>query len=193
MKANELQNKINHLKQVMTQFSDTENPIIGVTIIRLNSSDNWLFNTEIEMEDIVPGIVSKLDNEIKQLEEQLIPLLEIEANEQAILDQEQAKKDEEEATRLEQEQKNADLISRMSRGEKAILRYLRENDEIEGVTLEQSQQLASGMGTLMTLLKAGSLTKSIQLISLLPDAFFLAGKIYESDKVRKQSFIDELS
>ena len=89
MESTNLQFKINNLKDVLANFSNEDRRMIGVTIIRENSSDNWLFNTEVNITSIVPVVTKALQTEIAQLESELAPIL--------------AQEQEEERIRLEQE------------------------------------------------------------------------------------------
>jgi hypothetical protein len=193
MKAAELQNKINHLKQVRSQFSDTENEMIGVTIIRVNSSDNWLFNSEVDLESIVPTITQALSKDIEFLESQLPPLIAAEAEEAAIMAEQEAIRVAQETEELARQQAEDNLISRITLGKKTIMRYLLENETIE-MTIEQSLALASSqLKVLQTLLEAGQITKSRSLIQSMPDNLFPVVEPYKTEAERKQSFIDELT
>jgi len=75
MQSTNLQFKINNLKEVLKNFSNEDRRMIGVTIIRENSSDNWLFNTEVDITSIVPVVTKALQTEIAQLESELAPIL----------------------------------------------------------------------------------------------------------------------
>lgn len=101
MQSTNLQLKINNLKEVLKNFSNEERKMIGVTIIRENSSDNWLFNTEVDITSIVPTVVSALEKEIADLEKLLPALEQAEAEQKAIEEQQSAQA---EAERIAQEQ-----------------------------------------------------------------------------------------
>lgn len=109
MESTNLQFRINNLKDVLANFSNEDKRMIGVTIIRENSSDNWLFNTDVDITSIVPVVTKALQQEIVQLESELEPILIQEAEEERIrLEQEAIAKAEllaeEERIRLEKEQ-----------------------------------------------------------------------------------------
>jgi hypothetical protein len=76
MQSTNLQFKINNLKDVLANFSNEEKRMIGVTIIRENTSDNWLFNTDVDITEIVPVVTSALQKEIADLEVQLPALIQ---------------------------------------------------------------------------------------------------------------------
>ena len=81
MTTKDLQFKINNLKEVLKNFSNEDKKMTGVTIIRENSSDNWLFNTEVDITSIVPVVVTALQKEIDQLEEERLSLIVTEEQE----------------------------------------------------------------------------------------------------------------
>jgi Asp-tRNA(Asn)/Glu-tRNA(Gln) amidotransferase A subunit family amidase len=101
MKSQDIQFKINNLKYVLANFNNEEKKLIGVTIIRENSSDNWLFNTDVDITSIVPTVTKALESEIAELESQLPSLEQAEAQQKAIEEQNKAQA---EAERLAQEQ-----------------------------------------------------------------------------------------
>jgi hypothetical protein len=59
----------------------------GISIIRQNSSDNWLFNTDVDINEVVPVVLKSLEKEINELESILTPILKQEAKEKAAQDE----------------------------------------------------------------------------------------------------------
>jgi Asp-tRNA(Asn)/Glu-tRNA(Gln) amidotransferase A subunit family amidase len=168
MNSKELQVKIEHLKNVLKNFT-SKDKMIGVTIIRENSSDNWLFNTHIDITSIVPTVTQALEKEIAQLEEELIPILEEEARLKAIQDELDRVAEEE---RLEQEriQAEKDAIeneykSRVALGNKLVKMYLMDNSVLNLTTQESLEQLQK-FSTIKALLELGSLKAAKELIML---------------------------
>jgi hypothetical protein len=169
MQSTNLQFRINNLKAVLANFSNEDKRMIGVTIIRENSSDNWLFNTDVDINEIVPIVTSALEKEIAQLEEELIPILEQEAKEKAIQDELDRVAEEE---RLEQEriQAEKDAIeneykARVSLGNKLVKMYLMDNSILNLTTQESLEQLQK-FSTIKALLELGSLKAAKELIML---------------------------
>ncbi len=85
MTAKDLQLKINNLKDKLQLWQEGKT-LIGVALFFENSSENWLFNTDIDLSDIVPVVTSALQAEIKTLEA-LLPELQKQDDEQRALDE----------------------------------------------------------------------------------------------------------
>jgi dGTP triphosphohydrolase len=169
MQSTNLQFRINNLKEVLKNFSNEEKKLIGVTLIRENSSDNWLFNTDVDISSIVPTVTQALEKEIAQLEEELIPILEQEAKEKAIQDEIDRLAEEE---RIEQERIQAenDAIeneykARVELGNKLVKMYLMDNSVLNLTTQESLEQLQK-FSTIKALLELGSLKAAKELIML---------------------------
>jgi len=167
MQSTNLQYKINHLKDVLFNFSNEERKMIGVTIIRENSSDNWLFNTEVDITSILPTVTQALEKEIAQLEAELKPILEEEAKQAAIQAEIDAKA---EAERLAKEQAEAQIKAiedghqqRVEIGNKLIKIYLLDNSLLN-LTTQQSLEQLQKFSTIKMLLELGSLKAAKDLI-----------------------------
>lgn len=167
MQSTNLKFKINNLKEVLANFGNEQKQLIGVTLIRENSSDNWLFNTPVDLNSIVPTICSALQQEIAQLEAELAPILEEEARQKAIQD---------EIDRLAKEQ--ADLIAQQQAeiqakrdqrkqyqdiGAAVIEQYLYDNSELV-LNAEQTIQQLKKFSAAKELLELGSLRVAKELI-----------------------------
>jgi len=167
MQSTNLQFKINHLKDVLFNFSNEEKKMIGVTIIRENSSDNWLFNTDVDITSIVPTVLKALEKEIAQLEEVLKPILEAEAIQAAIDAEEKAKQDAIEAI---ESQKQAEIQAKFALmkanqelGLKMVETYLYDNSELNLTTQQTLTQLQK-FGAIKQLLELGSMKAAKELI-----------------------------
>jgi hypothetical protein len=167
MQSTNLQFKINHLKDVLFNFSNEEKKMIGVTIIRENSSDNWLFNTEVDITEIVPTVTNALEAEIAQLEAELKPILEEEAKQAAIQAEIEAKAEAERLIKEQAEQQikavEDDYLQRVEIGNKLIKIYLLDNSLLN-LTTQQSIDQLQKFGTIKMLLELGSLKAAKDLI-----------------------------
>ena len=168
MTSQEMQFKINNLKEVLKNFSNKEKKMIGVTIIRENSSDNWLFNTEVDITSIVPMVLNSLEKEIAQLEAELIPILEEEAKQKAIQDELDRLAEEE---RIKQEKAAAEIQAIRDQrklyqqiGSNVIEQYLYDNSLIVLDALQTLQQLKK-FSAIKELLELGSLRVAKELLS----------------------------
>ncbi len=196
MTTKEQQFRINNLKLVLANFSNLEKRMTGVTIIRENSSDNWLFNTDVDITEIVPVVCNSLKNEITQMEVDLAPILAQEAEEERTrLEQEAIAEQErlaQEAIEQAQQVELNKLLARMNAGKTIILRYIKENSSII-IDPVDSINLAGTLSTLKTLLESGSLTPSKLLMESLPEGCFPIVTPFKSEIERKQSYLDELA
>lgn len=170
MKSKDLQAIINHKKQVLYQFLDGEK-IIGVTIIRANSSDNWLFNdTEIktslpDLSSIVPTVTNALQIEIEELEKGIEPLIVAEQDEEQIRLEEEAKQQaKQDAVDLQKEKEDAFILSQQ-KGNAVIKAYLLDNKELDITTAQSIEQLQK-FSVVKSLLELGSLSIAKELIGL---------------------------
>lgn len=80
--------KINTLKEALKNYQ-ADIPLIGIALFRSDgqghsSSDNWIFNTDVDLSEVIPIVITKLNNEIQQLELELIIILEEELKEQEL-------------------------------------------------------------------------------------------------------------
>jgi len=89
MESIELKSKINNLKHVLKEFS-SDAQMVGVAIFRKGSSENWLFNTEVDISEIVPIVTKALEKEIAELEAELPAIEQAEAEQKAIEEQQAA-------------------------------------------------------------------------------------------------------
>jgi hypothetical protein len=169
MQSTNLKTRIDYLKDVLANFNNEEKKLIGVTIIRENSSDNWLFNTEVDITSIVPTVCTALEKEIAQLEEELKPILAAEQEAERIrLEQEAIA----EAERLKQEQAEAELNAKLQAqaqakdlGNKLVNLYLLDNSELNLTTQQTLQQLQK-FAAIKQLLELGSLRAAKDLIMM---------------------------
>lgn len=169
MKSKNLQFKITHLKDVLFNFSNEEKKMIGVTIIRENSSDNWLFNTDVDINSIVPTVCTALEKEIAQLEAELAPILAAEQEAERIrLEQEAIA----EAERIAKEQAETELNTKLQAqaqakelGNKLVNLYLLDNSELNLTTQQTLQQLQK-FAAIKQLLELGSLRAAKELITI---------------------------
>lgn len=169
MQSTNLQFKINYLRDVLANFSNTERKMIGVTIIRENSSDNWLFNTQVDLNEIVPIVCTKLETEIAQLETELAPILAAEQEAERIRLEQEAQA---EAERLTQQQledealaKTEAILNAINKGKAVILEYLKDNREID-LTTEQSLQQLQKFAAIKGLLEVGAIDAAVDLLLL---------------------------
>jgi hypothetical protein len=169
MKSKDLKFKINNLKNVLFNFSNEKKKLIGVTVIRENSSENWLFNTNVDIASIVPTVTQALEKEIAQLEEELIPIVEQETKEKAIQD-EIDRVDKEYRLEKERIQAEKDAIetrykSRVELGVNLVKMYLMDNS-LANLTTQESLEQLQKFSTIKTLLELGSLELAKELIMI---------------------------
>ena len=168
MSTQDKQFKINSLKEALTNFGNTDFKMTGISIIRQNSSDNWLFNTDVDINEVVPVVLKALEKEINQLEEELLPLIEAEQK-QAAIDAEIAAKEEAEKAIKEQaaneiSYKRAKLYAAQDKGKLLVETYLNDNYDLmldSTQTLQQLQKFAA----IKELLLLGSLRVAGELIA----------------------------
>jgi hypothetical protein len=167
MTSKQLQQKINNLKlDVLARYTEGKK-LKGVCLFFEGSSENWIFNTDVNITPIVPTVTQALEKEIAQLEEELKPVLEEEAKQAAIQAEIDAKA---EAERLAKEQAEAEIKAiedghqkRVEIGNKLIKIYLLDNSLLN-LTTQQSLEQLQKFSAIKMLLELGSLKAAKDLI-----------------------------
>jgi hypothetical protein len=169
MTTQDLQNKIKTLKEAWTNFGNTDFKMTGISIIRQNSSDNWLFNTDVDINEVVPVVLKSLEKEIIQLEEILTPILEQEAKEKAA--QEEADRIAEEQRILAEQEaaevqaKRDERLQKQRLGAVVMEEYLFDNSELTLTSAQTLQQLKK-FASIKQLLELGSIRVAKELIAV---------------------------
>ena len=169
---NELQRKVNHLiHDVQPKFNDFEKDLVGISLLRSDSSENWIFHTDEARKKVLEcvAIISQaLEAEIQSMQNTLIPILEQEAKDAALQEEINA---EIEMQRLEDEAKQAvisalgnKLKENMAIGRALINEYLFDNSKIQLSTQQTVEQLQK-FSVVKQLLDLGSLRAAKDLIA----------------------------